>query len=575
MLRHIHVRNFAIIDAVQLDLERGLTVMTGETGAGKSILVDALGLLLGERAGAEAVRPGADRAELEAVFDLSDSPEARRLLAEQALDDEGGECVLRRVIAREGGSRALVNGRAVNLGFLRELGGLLVDIHGQHEHQQLLRPGAQRELLDAYAGHDDLLDAMAKAFHDWRTTAERLDSQREADASRSQRLELLRFQVSELRALKPEEGEWPLIEAEHRRLSQAGRLIELCQSAIQNLYEGEGETLHGGLTHVIALIEQGRRGEEGLQPALELLQQAEIQMREGIDQLRDYARHLELDPERLAEVDARLRALHDAARKYRVAAEDLPALLRELSDELALLEGEGESLETLEARLAEQDLTCRALAERLSAARRIAAERLSASVTESIRGLGMPHARFDIEVSFNPESALGAHGLDGIEMRVTTNPGQPPQPLGKVASGGELSRISLALRVQTAAQGEADTLIFDEVDTGIGGGVAEVVGRLLARLGQERQVLCVTHLPQVAAQGRHHLHVRKVQDAQSTHTELLPLDTEARIEELARMMGGVEITAQTRGLAKEMLERTYHGQDSAARTPQKPAMPTS
>lgn len=559
MLRHIHVRNFAIIDAVQLELDGGLTVMTGETGAGKSILVDALGLLLGDRAGAEAIRPGADRAELEALFSLEHSPEARRLLADQALDDESDECVLRRVISREGGSRAFVNGRAVNLTTLRELGGLLVDIHGQHEHQQLLKPGAQRELLDAFGGHDALLAEVRTVHADWKITAEKLASLREADEVRGQRLEFLRFQVGELEALKLEPGEWPLIEAEHRRLTHAGRLIELCQNALHALYEGDSDTIHGGLSHVLTLVEQGQRADEGLQPALELLQQAEIQLREGVDQLRDYARGLELDPERLAEVDARMTALHDAARKHRTRPEDLLELFLQLSDELAALEGEGDSLEALEARLIQQAEHYHAAAEKLSQARSKSAEALSATVTESIRGLGMPHAQFVIAVQFEPRGNFTPQGLDNIEMRVTTNPGQPLQALGKVASGGELSRISLALRVATAVHGQVATLVFDEVDTGIGGSVAEVVGRLLGRLARERQVLCVTHLPQVAAQGNHHLHVRKEQSTESTRTELIPLDQTARIEELARMMGGVEITAQTRGLAKEMLERAHAG----------------
>jgi len=559
MLRHIHVRNFAIIDAVQLELTGGLTVMTGETGAGKSILVDALGLLLGDRAGAEAIRPGADRAELEALFSLETSPEARRLLAGHALDDPesgmGGECVLRRVIAREGGSRAFVNGRAVNLATLRELGGLLLDIHGQHEHQNLLKPGAQRDLLDAFGGHDAPRAAVAHAHQAWNATAERLEALREAGSFRSQRLDLLRYQVGELNALKPEPGEWPLIEAEHRRLTHAGRLIELTQGALLALYEGDSETVHGGLSHALALLDQGARTDEDLRPALDLLQQAEIQLREGIDQLRDYGRGLELDPERLAEVGARMTALHDAARKHRLRTEDLPELHQRLAEELAALEGEGESLEALEARLVEQARAYRTAAEKLSRARAQSAESLSTTVTESIHGLGMPHARFVITALFNPDASFTPHGLDAIEMRVATNPGQSPQPLGKIASGGELSRISLALRVATAVHGQVASLVFDEVDTGIGGSVAEVVGRLLASLGRERQVLCVTHLPQVAAQGAHHLHVRKEQSAASTRIELVALDWKARIEELARMMGGVEITAQTRGLAKEMLER--------------------
>jgi len=555
MLRHIHVRNFAIIDEVQLELEGGLTVMTGETGAGKSILVDALGLLLGERAGSEVIRPGAERAELEALFSLDHSPEASQWLAAQALDDESGECLLRRVIVREGSSRAYVNGRVVNLSTLRELGRLLVDIHGQHEHQNLLRPATQRELLDGFGGHETLLAQVGETFAAWRATAEKLEALRQADDTRNQRLELLRYQLAELEALRMEADEWERIEAEHRRLTHAGRLIELCQNALQALYEGEGESLYGGLTHINAMLEQGRRTDPGLEPALELLRQAEIVLQEGIDQLRDYTRSLELDPERLAEVEARLSALHDAARKYRVRPEELPELTRQLAAELAELEGEGESLATLEARLAAQEAAYRKAALALSQARTEVAARLADTVTASIRKLGMPHARFAIQITPQEGGGFTAHGLDRIEMLVTTNPGQPLQALGKVASGGELSRISLALRVATAVHGQVATLVFDEVDTGIGGSVAEVVGRLLASLGRQRQVLCVTHLPQVAAQGDHHLHVRKEQSADSTHTQLIQLDRAARIEELARMMGGVEITAQTRSLAQEMLER--------------------
>ncbi|MDM7321762.1 MAG: DNA repair protein RecN [Gammaproteobacteria bacterium] len=564
MLRHIHVRNFAIIDEVQLELSPGLTVMTGETGAGKSILVDALSLLLGERVGNEVIRPGAERAELEALFSLDNSPEAQRWLREHAIDDESGECLVRRVIAREGSNRAYVNGRGVNLSTLRELGGLLVDIHGQHEHQNLLKPGAQRELLDGFGGHEALLARVSEAFAKWRATAERLKALRQADDNRSQRIELLRYQVEELTALRLEPNEWERIEAEHRRLTHAGRLIELCQNALEALYEGEGETLHGSLTHINALLEQGRRTDAGLEPALELLRQAEILLHEGVDQLRDYARSLELDPERLAEVESRLTALHDAARKYRVRPEELPQLARQLAEELAKLEGEGESLEALEERLLTQEAVYREAARALSHARTETAARLSAHVTASIRGLGMPHARFAIQVTPREDKGFTAHGLDTVEMLVSTNPGQPLQALGKVASGGELSRISLALRVATAVHGQVATLVFDEVDTGIGGSVAEVVGRLLASLGRQRQVLCVTHLPQVAAQGHHHLHVRKEQSADSTHTQLIPLDREARIEELARMMGGVEITAQTRGLAQEMLERAAGGGAQAA-----------
>jgi DNA repair protein RecN (Recombination protein N) len=555
MLRHIHVRNFAIIDSVQLELEGGLTVMTGETGAGKSILVDALGLLLGDRAGAEVIRPGADRAELEALFTLENQPQAQAKLQELALDDESGDCLLRRVIVREGTSRAFINGRSVNLATLRELGGLLVDIHGQHEHQHLLRSSVQRELLDTYATHDSLLNAVKQTYAAWKTTFEQLETLRQNDAQRSERLDLLQHQLSELAALRLAADEWPQLESEHRRLAQAGKLITLTHNALHILDEGSDEqrSLHSQLNQITHQLSLALSDDPSLQPSLDLLQQGEILISEAIDSLRGYVDELELDPERLHQLESRLSALHDAARKYRVRPEDLYAQQQKLQGELDHLEHSGASLEQLSTELAQHTAFYQAAANKLSDSRQQAAARLTAAVTTAIRGLGMPHAQFELHVQHDPHAAFTAHGLDAIEALVTTNPGQPLQALNKVASGGELSRISLALRVQTAAQGEVGTLIFDEVDTGIGGSVAEVVGRLLAELGRERQVLCVTHLPQVAAQGQHHLNVHKQQDASSTRTLLTPLDAAARIDELARMIGGVNITAQTRKLAQEML----------------------
>jgi DNA repair protein RecN (Recombination protein N) len=555
MLRHIHVRNFAIIDTVQLELEGGLTVMTGETGAGKSILVDALGLLLGDRAGAEAIRPGAERAELEALFTLENQPQAQEKLQELALDDESGDCLLRRVIVREGASRAFVNGRTVNLATLRELGGLLVDIHGQHEHQHLLRPSVQRDLLDTYATHDKLLNTVRQTYAAWKTTHEQLEILRQTDTQRSERLDLLHHQLGELEALRLEADEWPHLEGEHRRLAQAGKLINVTHGALQILDEGSDEqrSLHSQLNQISHQLSLALSDDPSLQPSLELLQQTEILLSETIDSLRGYVNELELDPERLHQLESRISALHDAARKYRVRPEDLHAHQHKLQSELETLEHSGASLENLSAELAQHAANYQHAAAELSTSRHTAAARLTAAVTAAIRGLGMPHAQFELQINTDPSSAFTAHGLDSIEALVTTNPGQPLQPLNKVASGGELSRISLALRVQTAAQGEVGTLIFDEVDTGIGGGVAEVVGRLLADLGRERQVLCVTHLPQVAAQGQHHLNVHKQQDATSTRTIIHALTPAARIDELARMIGGVNITPQTRKLAQEML----------------------
>ncbi|HES77089.1 MAG TPA: DNA repair protein RecN, partial [bacterium] len=541
MLRHIHVRNFAIIDTVQLELESGLTVMTGETGAGKSILVDALGLLLGDRAGAEAIRPGAERAELEALFSLENSSEAQSKLKELDLDDESGECLLRRVIAREGASRAYINGRVVNLATLRELGGLLVDIHGQHEHQHLLRSSVQRELLDTYASHDTLLNAVRETYAAWKTTSDALEALRQTDANRQDRLDLLQHQLGELSALRLAADEWPQLESEHRRLAQAGKLITLSHGALHLLDEGSDEqrSLHSQLSQISHQLSLALADDPGLQASVELLQQTEILLSETIDSLHSYVNDLELDPERLHQLETRLSALHDAARKYRVRPEELHAHQQSLQEELAALEHSGASFDELSAELARLETRYRQSASALSTSRQQAAARLTTAVTTAIRGLGMPHAQFELRVQHDPQASFTAHGLDAIEALVTTNPGQPLQALNKVASGGELSRISLALRVQTAAQGEVGTLIFDEVDTGIGGGVAEVVGRLLADLGRERQVLCVTHLPQVAAQGQHHLNVHKQQDTTSTRTLLTPLSPAQRIDELARMIGGI------------------------------------
>ncbi len=555
MLRHIHVRNFAIIDSVHLELDSGLTVMTGETGAGKSILVDALGLLLGDRAGAEAIRPGAERAELEALFSLENSAEAQARLKELDLDDESGECLLRRVIAREGASRAYINGRVVNLATLRELGGLLVDIHGQHEHQHMLRASVQRELLDTYATHDILLNAVREAYAAWKTTSDALEALRQSDANRQDRLDLLQHQLGELSALRLTADEWPQLESEHRRLAQAGKLITLTHGALHILDEGHDEqrSLNSLLAQITHQLSQASGDDAALNPTVELLQQSEILLAEATASLQGYVNDLELDPERLHQLETRLSALHDAARKYRVRPEALHTHQQNLQDEQAALEHSGASLDELSAERVRLETLYRQAAGELSASRQQAAARLSASVTAAIRGLGMPHAQFELRIQHDPQASFSAHGLDSVEALVTTNPGQPLQALNKVASGGELSRISLALRVQTAAQGEVGTLIFDEVDTGIGGGVAEVVGRLLADLGRERQVLCVTHLPQVAAQGHHHLNVHKQQDASSTRTLLTPLTPVQRIDELARMIGGVNISAQTRKLAQEML----------------------
>ncbi len=553
MLRHLAIRNFAIVEQLELEFAPGMSVLTGETGAGKSILLDALGLVLGDRADSGAVRAGSERAEISATFAIGALNEVRAWLQERELD-MGDECILRRTISADGGSRGYINGQPAPVQALRELGEQLVDIHGQHAHQSLLKRDAQRQLLDAYAGHAELLTEVEKAYADWRERQQEFERLSRARDDRDARLELLRYQVSELAALDLQEGELAQLEEEHTRLANGSRLQEGAQRALDLLYEGEEMAIVHLLGRSLTELQELQAIDPALGSTVELLEGAVIQAKEAAGELRHYLGDAELDPERVNWVEQRLAAIQDLARKHRCDGSELPALLQRLQDELTELEEAGTRLDGLESAIAAARKHYAAVAERLSAGRRKAATALADEVGANMAQLGMKGGRFEIVPEALESSDPAPHGMERIEFLVSANPGQPARPLAKVASGGELSRISLAIQVITAGQGSIPTLIFDEVDVGVGGGVAEMVGRQLHALGTRRQVFCVTHQPQVAAQGHQHYQVSKQSKGNTTRTSVELLGEDERVAEVARMLGGMTITDQTLSHAREMIE---------------------
>jgi DNA repair protein RecN (Recombination protein N) len=548
MLLTLNIRDFVIVDRLALEFQPGFTVLTGETGAGKSILIDALSLALGERADAGVVRAGMERAEIEAEFDTRTLPQLQSWLDEHELGGDPGVCLMRRVVDAGGRSRAFINGRSATLQQLRETGEFLVDIHGQHAHQSLLKAAAQRELLDAYAGLGRQARETAAAWKEWQALKRaRLEREKNA-AAYAEEMERLEWQVKELAALNFSAPEWEELQAEHARLTHAASLMEGAQYGLEVLSENDVACL-AQVNGVIARLNNLVEYDTALKEILDLLEPAEVQLREAAYSLRHYLQRLDLDPERLAQCEQRLGEVHDAARKYRVGPDQLPELLAEKSarlDELRGYDSGGDEAQREEKAQA-QYLD---LAGKLSAARKEAAQGLGGKVSAAMQSLAMAGGRFEIALT---EFEGNAHGLEEIEFLVSAHSGLPPKPLAKVASGGELSRISLAIQVITSKVSLVPTLIFDEVDVGIGGGVAEIVGQLLKQLGAERQVLCVTHLPQVAAQGDHHWQISKSSQAGGVVSRIQVLEREARIDEVARMLGGVEVTETTRKHAEEML----------------------
>ncbi len=558
MLTHIHIWNFAIVEQLDLELEAGLTVLTGETGAGKSILLDALNLALGDRADTSVIRHGADKAEISVTFQTAEGSEAEAWLAAHALES-ANECIIRRVISTNGPSRAFINGKPVPAQNLRELGEMLVDLHGQHEHQSLLRRDNQRQLLDDYAGHGELLSELDSLYQQWQEKQATLAQLRQAASDRDARLELLRYQVQELEALALEEGELVELENEHQRLANASRLLQSSHQVLQQLENEEQSAITARLHQCTTDIRQLAGTDPALESVAELLETAAIQADEAAGELRHYLDSLELDPVRLESVEQRLASIQDLSRKHRISAEELPALLPALQQELSGLEQADVRAEQLQQEVEKAGAAYRSQAAKLSRSREKAAKTLAKAVTDSMQTLGMEGGRFDIRLDPLAADSPSAQGMERVEFIVSANPGQPLKPLTKVVSGGELSRISLAIQVITAQNSRIPTLIFDEVDVGIGGRVAEIVGQLLRTLTAHRQVICVTHLPQVAALGHHHLLVSKTASHDNTVSRIQPLAEEQRVEELARMLGGIEITAQTRSHAREMIARAIQG----------------
>lgn len=555
MLVHLSVRDFAIVERLDLDLHAGMTVLTGETGAGKSILIDALGLTLGERASTKVVRTGAERAEVVAVFELGADCDAARYLAEQDLVSSDGECILRRIIGSDGRSRAHVNARPVPLQTLRELGDCLVDIHGQHEHQSLLKGAAQRRILDEYAGHGEALEALASLHEQWQTTRDAIEKLSGGPEQHTQRLDYLRYQVNELDALDIRSDELESLDQEHRRLSHANELLAICARSVDDI-DGDRETsLTARLGSVLAALEEMTAMDSGVENIRALLDGAGIQLSEAATELRHYRDRIDIDPGRLQAMNERLTAIHDTARKHQVESRALPALHQRLREEIAELEGSSARLTELQVALQDLLHAYAGAAAQLHEGRVRAAEKLSTAISENIRALGMPQGRLRIDVEADFDAPPARTGVDSVAFQVAINPGQPLLPLAKVASGGELSRISLAIQVIATQSSGVPTLIFDEVDAGVGGSVAEIVGRELRCLANNRQVLCVTHLPQVASLAQQHVQVQKRSQRRQTHTDLRSLSGEGRVEEIARMLGGVTITDQALAHAREMLER--------------------
>ncbi len=549
MLRSLAIRDFVIVDRLELEFSPGFTVLTGETGAGKSILIDALAMVLGERADAIVVRGGAERAEIGAEFDVDPRPDIARWLADNDLTGDEGALLMRRMIESSGRSRGFINGHAATLAQMRELGERLVDIHGQHQHQSLGRAAAQRELLDAYGGLADAAGKVAELHGAWQQRRERRVAFETNAAAFAAEREQLEWQARELESLKFSEDEWPELTAEHSRLAHAASLIEAAQLAIEALSEGDRSSLaqlNAVLSRLNGLLEYDSR----LKEILDLLEPARVQLQEAAYALRHYGERLDLDPQRLREVEGRLDAIHTVARKYRIPPAELPEKLEAAKARLLEL-GEGGNAETL--RKVEEEAHAAAMAEarKLSAGRKKAAKKLSEQVTAAMQDLAMSGGQF--EAGLRAATELTAYGLESAEFLVSAHKGMALQPLAKVASGGELSRLSLAVQTVVSRVAQVPTLIFDEVDAGIGGRVAEIVGRMLKQLGGRHQVMCITHLPQVAAAADQQWQVTKTTANGKVLSRVTVLDRSQRVEEIARMLGGVKITETTRKHAAEML----------------------
>jgi DNA repair protein RecN (Recombination protein N) len=557
MLKFLAIRDFVIVSSLELDFSAGFTALTGETGAGKSILIDALSLALGERGDATMVRTGCERAEIAAEFDISAMPQMQTWLREQELEGDEGVCLLRRVLDAGGRSRGFINGRSATLQQMREAGDQLLDIHGQHAHQSLVRPDAQRVLLDGYAGVTDSAEKVAGLYRDWQTLRRRrIGLSENAEAVADER-ELLQFQRGEIEGLGFNPAEWQELQQDHARLSHAASLLETAGFGLEILSEADASCL-AQLNALSVRIRDGMQFDASLGETLQMLESAQAELQEAVYALRHYLQRLDTDPQLLRDQEQRIQSVMDAARKYRVTPEQLGEALQRIVSRLEELGGDADLAELERQEKAAQQ-SYQAAAQKLSAARKKSADKLSREITAAMQTLAMQGGSFAVmllPLAKDEDNGGNAYGLETIEFQVAANPGVPQRSLAKVASGGELSRISLAIQVATSQVASVPTLIFDEVDSGIGGRVAEIVGHLLKRLGKSYQVLCVTHLPQVAAAADQQWQVSKAVENGVTLSRIAVLDGERRVEEIARMLGGVKITETTRKHAAEMLGTT-------------------
>ncbi|MDO6838306.1 DNA repair protein RecN [Paraglaciecola chathamensis] len=553
MLLHLSIRNFAVVKSLDIDLAQGMTAVTGETGAGKSISVDALGLCLGDRAEAGFVRSGADKAEICASFDVSKLTLATKWLQEHELDD-GDDCLIRRVISSEGRSKAFINGTPVPLSQLKSLGQYLLSIHGQHAHQQILKAETQRELLDNFAEHTSLLNKVAQHY---RTLQQKQKQYRELLAGQQQRadrFQLLSYQVSELDEFAIGEGEFSELESEHKKLSNSQALLEQTQLSFYQLYEADDFNALSAVQNSIDRLTELQDHDPSLSPILALLNEASIQIDEAAQELRNYTEQLEIDPMKMQQVEARYSQALDLARKHQVQAEGLYDYHQTLARELSQLSQDDELLESIQEELISLEKQYFHSVEQLSLSRTKAAGKLAKQVESQIHKMNMVDAIFKIEVEPQANSAPSKYGLDNIQFKVSTNKGQSLDKIEKVVSGGELSRIGLAIQVISSHNSQVATMIFDEVDTGISGSTASVVGHLLRKLGESCQVICVTHLPQVAARAHNQMFVTKFSDKKTTETHMISLQESERIEELARLLAGDKLTDSALANAKELLQ---------------------
>lgn len=550
MLTHLSINNFTLVTQLDIELRHGMTTITGETGAGKSILLDALGLTLGDRSGAEKVRPGADRADISACFEIKHNKRARRWLEENDLNT-GGECILRRVVTTEGRSKGYINGQPATMQQLRALGEMLIDIHSQHEHQSLLKKETHRRLLDEFAGHNTLVKSVQQAYRHWQTVQERFFHLRDNAEENNARYQLLSYQIEELDQLSIQENELEQLEAEQKTLANAESILQnshqlsaLCSNEEFGLQEALNKALHCLHTMPQPL--------PSLKEAELLLNNALINVEEAHREVEQHINQFDLNPQRLQDVEQRLSTIYEIARKHRVQASQLTQLHQSLQEELTGLAGNDAQLDALQHEVETLSEHYHEQAAKLSVQRQKATKKISTSINRQLKELAMNHAKLEVALHAISDKPA-AYGLEEVEFLISTNPGQPARPLAKVASGGELSRVSLAIQVVTAQTSATPALVFDEVDVGIGGATADKVGKLLRALGEQGQVICVTHLAQVASKAHAHLLVTKQAQKKSTHSLMKTIMGEDKIAEIARMIGGEAISDQSRAHAREML----------------------